>query len=139
MKYLSNRATVISLFSKELRQGNHMGQSFTEVGIQVPYSNGIGATPCHEGKTRRTTNRLLAIGLPKDSAVARKAVDIGCSCHLISVTPEHRSQIINRDKQHIGRALCAERERKRAGSKPKSNDKISHTLTGFYQKSILDS
>ena len=75
------------------------------MGVEIPHPDSIGATSCHQRKAGGTAYRLLAIGPPEKSPALTKAINIGSPGHRVSITPEGRAQIIDRNEQHIGGPL----------------------------------
>ena len=107
----------VAVFSKQLRHRHdvwHVAAQGTGI-AQRPV--GVGIEPGHQGSTRSTTNRILAVHVLKAHAPLGQFVQLRCFALRMPESAQGRIEIIGHQKQNVG-LLC----RKDGGGKCKNSD-----------------
>lgn len=116
---------MVASIAKKLRKCHSVRQCVSEVGFQVPDFGRIRTPTSQQGKTRRTAYSLLAVSSRKCHPARSEAIQVRSLCLSVAIATQRRSQIIDRDKQHIGRTLVGgpRQQRDRCRGDPKENGK----------------
>ncbi len=98
---LAQSRTVIAVRFEMLRKCDAIWLGHSEVCFQIPDFGRVGTQPGHDGCARRAAHGLLTIGSLEDDPASGDAIDVRRLHDRIAIAPEFRTQIIDRDKQHI--------------------------------------
>ena len=99
---LAQRRAVIAVGLEVLRERDRVGQSDSKVRLQIPNLRRIGPPTGEQRRPRRTAHRLLHISSIEDHAPRRQPIHVRRLHDLVAVAAEFRTQIIDRDEQHVG-------------------------------------
>ena len=87
---LTEPVGVVPVVFEILRQGHDIGLNATELGLQIPALGRVRPLPGEQTYPRRTANRLLAVGMLKDSTHGCKSIDIRGFDDSAAITTEFR-------------------------------------------------
>jgi len=105
MEHLSNPNRVIAVFFKILRQSLQIGLVFPEMSDLVPDLDRVRPHPGQQTRPGGVANGLLGIGTGEYNSLAGKAVNVGAHDHIISITSQLRSEVINDEEEDVGLPL----------------------------------
>ena len=92
---------IIASLLKGLGQTHRFRQIFAELGHVLVNSSCIRSKAGQERRSRRVTERELAVSSVESHALLGECVQIGSFYHLIAITPKPIRQIVRNDEKHV--------------------------------------
>ena len=101
MEKLAHPGHVVTVLPEQLRQGHHLGHGVPKHDAILSNARLRRVKSSQKTCARRTTERVLTMGLVEADSFRGKRVEVWGRCQGISITPKHAIQIVRNQQQHI--------------------------------------
>src|SRR6476469_3888422 len=99
MIHLAHAGGVIAVLHEHLRKGDDVGQSLSEMILQIKNSGRIWPQAGQERGTAGTAKRKLAIGMFEPHAASREPIDVGLFDQWMTVAAQVVVHVVHRNEQ----------------------------------------
>ena len=116
MVNLADSTHVVTVLSKQLRHGKHVGHVAPEGSGVTHRSIGVGIQPGHQRCTGRATHRILTVHIFEPNSAIGQFVQLRCFALRVPEPAQGGVEVVRHQKQDIRLVRCPQRGDSHASS-----------------------